>query len=812
MITTARPDFDLAASTPQHVCKIIADLALSSAHHAEAPPSQAETMGGITLRPHQLEAVHRISQALAAHSGALLADSVGLGKTFTAIAIARQFKTVHVLAPAGLLPMWRSALDTAAVGNAAVYSLHTFSRRAHEVPNSAEAASRLVIIDEAHHLRTSNTVRYRNVADFCMKAKVLLISATPLHNNSQELRNLLALFLGTRGDLLDSNLLSRCVIRRTTHDVALYLPHVEEHVAPPIAANMPVLELILTLAPPLPVSDGAHASALVRLGLLRAWCSSDSALTSTIRRRQLRGEALMHSLAHGRYPTQRELQSWVVGHDAVQLGFPELLVSSANAECAPLLSVLTAHLDSLQRLLTLHTRTANADATRASFLRNLLRPEMSMAKDNVRFAPDDTESAPPIIAFSQFASTVRALHRALSDIAGIASLTSTGGQIASGTISREQAINNFSPRSNGRPPPPAHERIRLLLTTDLLAEGVNLQDAGTVVHLDLPWTDALRQQRIGRIARMGSQHHVVHSHTIEPPIGSAHALHLVETLERKAGLHRHWVGTNTIDRDSRLPTSLADASTALRALLQKWHVLPEVDEAIDMFPLLQIVHASIPSSRSAFLAVVEAHNAPVLLTSSSSDDLLPTADVREVLGVAWQIDSWLTRSTLRLIATEEQLGSIEPAAGDTFEVALRQVEAWIALQNASDISGPSRRELSPVQHRALRALASRVEQLSAIARSAHRERIANAERELRGARGAGSEALILRWLAQPSPSVGAWLESVPRAVDVRPPSGASNGTESAREVLNPNVPHNAAIRLRALLILQPPSDSDDADD
>lgn len=812
MITTARPDHDLVASTPQHVCKIIAEVALNRTHDGEPSPTQAETLGKITLRPHQLDAVKRISASLAAHSGALLADSVGLGKTFTAIAIARQFKTVHVLAPAGLLPMWRSALDTSALGNATVCSLHTFSRRAHAVPSGADAASRLVIIDEAHHLRTRNTIRYRNVADFCMNAKVLLITATPLHNNSQELRNLLALFLGTRDDLLDSTVLSSCVIRRTTDDVALTLPQIKEHVAPPIAANIPVLELILTLAPPLPVADGAHASALVRLGLLRAWCSSDSALTSTIRRRQLRGEALLHSLVHGRYPTQRELQSWVVGHDAVQLGFPELLVSSANAECAPLLSVLTTHLDSLQQLLTLHSRTATADATRASYLRGLLHSETSTMKHDARVNLHGAELHAPIIAFSQFASTVRALHRALSDIAGIASLTSVGGQIASGAISREQVINNFSPRSNGRPPPPAHERIRLLLTTDLLAEGVNLQDAGTVVHLDLPWTDALRQQRIGRIARMGSRHEVVHSHTIEPPMGSARALHLVETLERKAGLHRHWVGTNTIERESRLRTSFADASTALRALLKRWCFLPEIDDAIEMFPLLQTVHASIPSNRCTFLAVVEAHGEPVLLTSSSTDDSLPTTDAREVLDVALQIDSWLTQSMLQLTATDEQRNSVAPAAGSAIGVAIRQIGAWIALQQTSAISGPSRRELSPVQHRALRALAGRVEQLSAIARSAHRERIEHAERELRGARGVGSEALILRWLAHPVRSIGAWLESVPRAVELRASSGAPGLIESAREVPDPAVTTNTAIRLRALLILQPPSHSDDADD
>lgn len=805
MITTARPEVDFVGSTPQHVSKTIADLALNRTHNSNESLARADTLGDITLRPHQVDAVQRISESLAAHSGALLADSVGLGKTFTAIAIARQFKTVHVLAPAGLLPMWRSALQTAAVENAQVYSLHTFSRRAHDIPSGSDAESRLVIVDEAHHLRTRNTIRYRNVANFCTNARVLLISATPLHNDSHELRNLLALFLGTRDDLLDSAMLSTCVIRRNTGDVAMSIPRVEDHTAPPIAANMPVLELILTLAPPLPVADGAHASALVRLGMLRAWCSSDAALTSTIRRRQLRGEALLHSLVHGRYPTQRELQSWVVGHDSVQLGFPELLVASASAECAPLLGVLTTHLDSLQHLLTLHTKTANSDATRASYLRQLLHPEPP--PNETRSNAERANSQAPIIAFSQFASTVRALHRALSDIAGIASLTSAGGQISSGTISREQVINNFSPRSNGRPPPPEHERIRLLLTTDLLSEGVNLQDAGTVVHLDLPWTDALRQQRIGRVARMGSRHAIVHSHTIEPPTGSANALHLVQTLERKAGLHKHWIGENAIERDSRSPASLAETSTALRALLKRWRSIPEVEEAVELFPLPQIVNASIPSDTPAFLAVVEARDESVLLAATFTEDMLPTADVREVHRVALLIDRWLTRSMHRVMATEDQFQSIEPSSSSATTVAMRQIDAWIALQHANEISGPSLRELSHVQHRALRELARRVEQLSAISRSAYRDKIAEAERQLRDARGAGSEAMVLRWLEQREQSIGTWLDSITGTAELHTRVPTTGRTASVRNGTESRAVPDAVFRVRALMILQPQSDS-----
>jgi len=53
------------------------------------PPSPPAELGDITLLPHQRDAVARIQTAIRLHHGALLADDVGLGKTYTALAMAR---------------------------------------------------------------------------------------------------------------------------------------------------------------------------------------------------------------------------------------------------------------------------------------------------------------------------------------------------------------------------------------------------------------------------------------------------------------------------------------------------------------------------------------------------------------------------------------------------------------------------------------------------------------------------------------------------------------------------------------------------
>lgn len=736
--------------------------------------AQARTLGSINLRPHQSDAVQRIRASINTLGGALLADTVGLGKTYVALALVRDYKHAHIVAPATLLPMWRSAMAATGSTNVTLHSLHSLSRRPIQV--APVDGSTLVVVDEAHHLRTRNTIRYGHAQKLATGRDVLLLSATPVHNRPRELRNLLALFLGQRADALDRNTLAECVIRRTTGDTQSDLvPAIQEHEALVMPDNRAVLECILKLAPPLPVNDGAVASALVRLGLLRAWCSSDAALTDRIRRRQLRGEAMLHSLSNGRYPTQRELESWIVGNDSVQLGFPELLAATASGDTAAMRKTLIAHLDALQELLQIHTRTSLADAARSSALRTMLRDENS----------------PPIVAFSQFASTVRALHRALSDLAGIASLTSSGGQIASGTITRQELIANFAPKANGRPPPGVVQRIRLLLTTDLLAEGVNLQDAGMVVHLDLPWTHALKQQRVGRIARMGSSFPSVHVHTFAPPMGADAALNLVSTLERKAGLHRDWVGHDrNFPRDCTSEiASAADEATQLRNLMVEWRAKSTlVDTNSTMV-------AAVDAPVSGWIAAVE-HEGKRLnivflkslqsLSAASDFDCSVTTD-----GIS--TDRTTLLRAMRAVNASHQMvsGNVDHSERillnkSAVELTLRDVADWLHTHALRSLAGAPSRSISLAQKRALEALTLRLSETSAARRPALATLASRVEAQVLCCRGAGAEAVLTSWASNPEALPTAeWLDAFPAPHHHRQaaPSSSDSSAQSAPRVI-----------------------------
>ena len=715
-------------------------------------------LGDITLLPHQQDAVTRLRETLARFRGALLADDVGLGKTFIALAVARGYDTTHIIAPAALLPMWMLALQRTGSRGACLHSLQGCSRTPPGIPAPGAAMRGLVVIDEAHHLRTPITRRYRAVADALAGHDVLLLSATPLHNRPADLRAQLGLFMGSRSDVLDPELLARLIVRRTQQVLGLversstatpprarhgrvivsHRPELHQH-APLLVPHDPAtLGGILALPSPLPVQHGAAASALIRLGLLRAWCSSDAAFNAALTRRLLRGSALRDALLAGRHPTNGELRGWVIGDNSeVQLAFPEFL-STVSEQPVALLGVLGLHLDALSALRERHRQTACSDEARVTHIRRTLHehPGVSM------------------VAFSQFTSTVRALYRALSDIAGVGMLTGSAARIASGRLSRREVLARFAPDAHGLPPPPAHGAIRLLLATDMLAEGVNLQDAGIVMHLDLPWTDALRQQRVGRVARLGSALAEVHVYAIDPPACGERALRQLERLHTKAEHGATLVGAPASVR------SAADHASAIRADLQAW--LPGSDTRPDCGSEGGVV-VLVPGSLRMALALVHAFGTWRLLACTPPMRDVRSADGADDRSVVARDAVVDVRTCVQMVSriASTPLPVLNPGVlARLVAPAARAVADWGATGRSREQAGARPDSLSAVQRLALDRIRAVLAGESALHRHALVRAADDATRVVLSASGVAGERALDAWLASFSPARPAvWLEA-----------------------------------------------------
>ena len=146
-----------------------------------------------------------------------------------------------------------------------------------------------------------------------------------------------------------------------------------------------------------------------------------------------------------------------------------------------------------------------------------------------------------VLAFSEYASTVRAYFAAMRADAGVGMLTASEARIASGRLSRDELLARFAPLAQGASAPHPRERVTLLLATDLLSEGVNLQDAAVVVHLDLPWNPARLAQRLGRIRRPGGASEVT-SYLMAPPARSGLLLRAEVRLREKLAQAERTIG------------------------------------------------------------------------------------------------------------------------------------------------------------------------------------------------------------------------------------------------------------------------------
>lgn len=585
-------------------------------------------LGDITLHPHQREGVERVTHLLAEHGGALLADDVGLGKTFIALAVARQARHTVVVAPAALRDVWTAAACQAGVPVRFV-SVETLSRR-----NAFEGDPDLVVIDEAHHLRSAHTRRFAAACTLCDGAKVLLMSATPIQNRLADLRTILSLFLGERAHAMTADELARFIVRRVEKDLSLSfaLPSVRQPEWLRPVEDVDCLDRLLALPPPLPPADGDAGGVLLTYTLVRQWASSRAALRAALQRRLARARAMEDALRAGRIPTRAELTAWCYADGAQQLTFPELAVRSEVADAASLLAQVGQHADGIRELLAWLGGSADPDGARAAVLR-----DVALRHPGER-----------VVVFSEYADTVAALYRAVAPTMRAAMLTHGGGRVAGGRVSRRELLARFSP--GAAPSVPASDRVDVLLTTDVLSEGVNLQDASVVVHLDLSWNPARLEQRVGRLRRLGAARETISVYLLAPPAPAERMLQLDRRLRLKLGVAARTMGVagailpgfGTADQ----PEASAPREERIAAALRSWQRGWSLD-ASDV-PLC----AGVRSSRDAAIACVRSGGVVslVALVGEHVTDSRSTLD--DLLGCAGGGDTNLSDEGIRRVRDE----------------------------------------------------------------------------------------------------------------------------------------------------------------
>lgn len=521
LLVTAGPEV-----SPRAACRAAALALLDLPPCADAAPDW--------LKPHQIPAHSRLLAILGRFGGAVLADAVGLGKSYVALAVARSLGApLTVVVPAVLVPQWRRLMERLDVAGRLV-THESLSRRAapDSLPRRAGTPSPLLIVDEAHRFREPGTLRYRALARLAVWARVLLVTATPVHNRPADLLHLLRLFL--RDDALvglgvpslaasaraaasaplSLPALSRIVVARSRRRVVQAwegLPFPARRGTAMIRAATIEPQSIAAIAETLrQLHPPGGAAALVRLTLLRQFASSVPALVRSLRRYEAFCELTLEAARSRRRLGSREFRRLFPPADetCLQLAFLPLLLDEAVSASEPV--------SDLETLRSLLARLGPGPDPKADALERLL-----------------VERPARTIVFTTAAATVHHLRRRLMRSLRVGAVTGRSGWLGGDRVSRHEVITAFAPGAQRAPRPPATCVVDVLIATDLLSEGLDLQDAERVIHYDLPWSPARVAQRVGRIDRLASPHRGIRTITFLPPWPLSRALALEHRLALK---------------------------------------------------------------------------------------------------------------------------------------------------------------------------------------------------------------------------------------------------------------------------------------
>lgn len=447
----------------------------------------------LQLYDHQRRAVLQVLRQM--RGRAVLADEVGLGKTIEAGVILKEYivrglaDSALILAPASLTNQWRAELDEKLAldfhvhrggdwqgHNRVITTLETARRPEHQRVLQSRPWD-VVIVDEAHRLKNRRT-RSWQLVDGLQKKYLLLLTATPIQNELEELYNMMTLLqpglLQTFGAFKRQFVqdkrspkqleklherIGRVLVRTTRASTRLSWPKrmVETVPTPLNEGERRFYDDVLTFARTVFVASEQRTNVFPLILLLRQLCSSPHAV-------------------------HRTLQTFAR---------PGRLAADHGLWASRLADRAESLFDSCTKL----------DKT-VAWLRN---------------------AGEPVIVFTQFRATQQALAEALKrhDIR----VTSFHGQL--GQTERLAALAAF------------REKGGVLVSTEAGSEGQNLQFCRVVINYDLPWNPMRVEQRIGRVHRLGQKRDVLIVNLVAPDTIEMYVLRL---LQEKIKLFEEVIG------------------------------------------------------------------------------------------------------------------------------------------------------------------------------------------------------------------------------------------------------------------------------
>lgn len=153
------------------------------------------TDGSFYNLKYQTDAVLMALKSIKIHSGVIIADVVGLGKSIIASTVARNLKLrTIVVCPPHLIPQWEEYRDQFKF-TASIFSSGQIESALNHYRRIVKPDEKfLIIVDEAHKYRNEYTQDYSLLHNLCTDNKVMLLTATPFNNRPEDIYSMIKLF------------------------------------------------------------------------------------------------------------------------------------------------------------------------------------------------------------------------------------------------------------------------------------------------------------------------------------------------------------------------------------------------------------------------------------------------------------------------------------------------------------------------------------------------------------------------------------------------------------------------------------------
>jgi superfamily II DNA or RNA helicase len=573
------------------------------------------TRSAVDLAEFQADAVRKARRILAQYDGVIVADSVGLGKTWIGKKLLEDYayhlrQKALVICPASLVPMWEQELQSATIA-ATVMSQERLAIDEFDARHLTDVD--VILVDEAHNFRNKLAKRYLQLENILAangrrgraggRKKLILLTATPINNNIFDLYNQINLFTGNdrtyfaaagigdlykyflaarresveAGSIRIFNLLEEVVVRRTRQFIRRAYP---EATIRGQKIHWPQRRLHTVEYDLEATYEGFYTQIVGKIeGLnlahynLESYKQSDqndfelgrqAALVGIFKSRFLK--RLESSIDAFRISIRRALEfvqtfTDYVEHDTVldSASFRQamrLLVNDEedNEDRTPLsrASEIDTHAEARQVIDTLPR--LDAKKYNLSLLQEALAEDIvalgeiwdeikdiSLAHDakleQLKALLAGELKGQKIIIFTYYKDTARYLFQAPQSAENEAWRTALHNphmrriDSSLNPTDRAKVVESFAPLAGGLPQP--EREIDILISTDVLSEGQNLQDCGYLINYDLHWNPTRMVQRAGRIDRLGTLFETLNIYNMFPERALEALLGLVRSLTAK---------------------------------------------------------------------------------------------------------------------------------------------------------------------------------------------------------------------------------------------------------------------------------------